>query len=65
MVLKVWSLRINESGDPNSSRMIILIEDPIIPDQIAKIKYRIPISLWFVEYNHLFIYIKSIMSDLR
>ena len=35
--------------------MIILIEDPIIPDQIAKIKYNIPISLWLVEYNHLFI----------
>jgi len=41
-------------------RIIILIEEPIIPDKIAKIKYNIPISLWLVEYNHLFI---SIMSD--
>lgn len=56
MELKVWSLRINELGDPNSNRIIILIEEPISPDQIAKIKYKIPISLWLVEYNHLFIY---------
>ena len=34
---------------PNSRRINILKEVPIIPDQIPKIKYKIPISLWFVE----------------
>jgi len=29
--------------------MIILKEDPIIPAQMAKIKYNIPIFLWLVE----------------
>lgn len=43
--LKTWSFMIRELGDPSSSRIIILIEDPINPDQIAKIKYNIPMSL--------------------
>ena len=32
--------------------MIILKEVPIIPAQIPNKKYKIPISLWFVENNH-------------
>lgn len=55
IALKVWSFRIKELGEPSSSRIIILIDDPIKPDQIAKIKYNIPMSLWLVEYSHLFI----------
>ena len=26
---------------------------PITPENAPKIKYRVPISLWFVENNHL------------
>jgi len=65
IVLKIWSLLINELQVPNSSRIIILIDEPIMPAQIAKRKYRIPISLWFVEYSHLFISYSSrnVMSD--
>jgi hypothetical protein len=34
---------------PNSARIKILNEVPTIPDQAPKIKYKVPISLWFVE----------------
>lgn len=37
----------------NSNRIIILKEDPIIPDHIPNIKYIVPISLWLVENIHL------------
>lgn len=37
----------------NSSRIIILKEEPIIPDHIPNIKYKVPISLWLVEKIHL------------
>lgn len=36
--LKICSLLIIGEQEPNSKRIIILIEDPINPDQIAKIK---------------------------
>ncbi|MEK2551497.1 hypothetical protein, partial [Providencia stuartii] len=36
--LYTWSSLINEPQDLNSSRIIILIEDPIIPAQIANRK---------------------------
>jgi len=29
---------------------------PIIPAHTPKIKYRVPMSLWLVEYNHRIIY---------
>jgi len=32
--------------------MIILREVPTVADQRPKIKYSVPISLWFVEKNH-------------
>jgi len=38
IVLKIWSLLIKDPGVPNSVRIIILKEDPIIPAQIPKIK---------------------------
>lgn len=41
---------IHDPGILNSIRIIILIDDPNIPDHIAKIKYNIPMYLWFVEY---------------
>lgn len=47
-----WSLLIHVPGTLNSIRIIILNDDPTIPAHIAKIKYNIPIYLWFVEYNH-------------
>ena len=50
-----WSLPIKLFGVPNSNRISNLNEVPIIPDQIPKIKYNVPISLWFVEYNHFLI----------
>lgn len=37
----------------NSSRIKILKDEPIIPDQIPNIKYKVPISLWLVEKIHL------------
>ena len=37
---------------PNSIRIIILIEEPIIPLQIPNKKYKVPISLWLVEKSH-------------
>ena len=32
--------------------MNILIDAPNIADQNPNKKYKVPISLWFVEYNH-------------
>ena len=43
---------ISEPGLPNSARISKLREVPTMPDQAPKIKYRVPISLWFVENNH-------------
>ena len=39
-------------GVLNSNRIKTLSEVPTIPDQIPKMKYRVPMSLWFVENNH-------------
>lgn len=35
---------------------------PTIPDQIPKIKYNVPMSLWFVDKSH-FLIISNCMSD--
>lgn len=43
---------INEPGCPSSNRIITLKLEPIIPDQIPKIKYKVPMSLWFVDISH-------------
>jgi hypothetical protein len=41
-------------GLANCIRIYIENVVPIIPDIAAKIKYNVPISLWFVEKTHLF-----------
>lgn len=51
-VLYSWSLPKNAPGCLNSNRISILIAAPIIPAQVPKIKYRVPMSLWLVEYIH-------------
>lgn len=48
-----WLLLMIELICLNSSRIIILKEEPIIPDHIPNIKYKVPISLWLVEKIHL------------
>lgn len=55
ILLKICSFIIIFPQDPSSNRIIILIDEPTIPDHMAKRKYRIPISLWFVDSIHLFI----------
>lgn len=52
ITLYVWSLPINGPGCPNSIRISILSAVPIKADQTPKIKYNVPISLWFVENIH-------------
>lgn len=47
-----WSFPIKVPGWPNSVRIKILRDVPAIPAQVPKIKYKVPISLWFVENNH-------------
>ena len=47
-----WSLPRKLPGCLNSARMTILKEVPNKPDQIPKIIYKVPISLWLVEENH-------------
>lgn len=44
----------NGPGFLSSERIISLKAVPIIADQAPKMKYKVPISLWFVENNHLF-----------
>jgi len=56
IVLYNWSLPKNEPGCLSSIRINRLIAAPIIPAQTPKIKYRVPISLWLVEYNHRIYY---------
>ena len=51
IVLYNWLLFKNCLGWASSIRMIILIIVPTIPDQISKMKYMVPISLWLDEYN--------------
>lgn len=48
-VLYSWSLPRREPGWPSSARIIRLIEVPRRPDQMPRIKYRVPMSLWLVE----------------
>lgn len=48
-VLYSWSESNRCPGCVSSIRIIILIEVPTKPDQIPKIKYKVPMSLWLVE----------------
>lgn len=61
MVLYSWSLPSSDPGCPNSARIRILIEDPERPAQIPSRKYKVPISLWFVESFQRFIKYKWIV----
>jgi len=47
-----WLLLIIELICLSSSRINILSEDPIIPDHIPNIKYKVPMFLWLVEKIH-------------
>lgn len=49
MTLYNWSSPIRLPGDLSSERTITLIEVPTTLDQAPKMKYKVPISLWFVE----------------
>ena len=49
IVLYNWSLPNRAPGWPSSARMRRLIEVPSSPDQIPKMKYIVPMSLWLVE----------------
>ena len=51
IVLYNWSLPRNDPGCLSSIRISKLIAAPIIPAQTPKIKYNVPMSLWFVEYS--------------
>lgn len=53
-MLKIWSSPIKLLGVPSSVRISILRDVPTIPDQDPKMKYKVPMSLWLVENNHLF-----------
>lgn len=50
-----------DPGCPNSARIKSLSEVPTIPDQAPKMKYKVPISLWFVEKSHC----RGRMAELR
>lgn len=52
IVLYNWSLSNKVPGWASSARIKSLIEVPRSPDQIPKIKYNVPMSLWFVENIH-------------
>lgn len=52
MTLYSWSFWPNIEGWESFIRMITLIEAPTIPDHTPKIKYMVPISLWFVDIIH-------------
>ena len=52
IVLYSWSLSKSVPGWASSARIKSLIDVPKRPDQIPKIKYKVPISLWFVENSH-------------
>lgn len=55
IVLKIWLLLIKFNTVLSSNRIKILKEVPNILDQIPKIKYSVPMFLWFVENNHFLI----------
>jgi len=45
------------AGAANSSRICTDNAVPTIPEKVPKIKYKVPMSLWLVENNHLSIHI--------
>lgn len=61
--LKIWSLPNSEPGCVNSIRIRMLRQAPIRPDHAPNRRYRVPISLWFVEKNQRVMYTGS-MADI-
>ena len=51
ILLYSWGSFIILPGWANSDRIKKLNPVPISPDHIPKTKYKLPISLWLVEYN--------------
>lgn len=54
ITLKIWSFSIRDPGFPSSVRIKTLKDVPVIPAHAPKMKYKVPMSLWFVENNHFF-----------
>ena len=52
MTLYVWSSPIKDPGWPSSSRIKILNAVPENEAQAPNKKYKVPMSLWFVENIH-------------
>ena len=50
-----WESKFKTLNELNASSERIATEKkvPITPAKLPKIRYSVPISLWFVEYNHL------------
>jgi len=46
-----WLFFISSPGWASSMRIIILIIVPAQPAQMPRMKYRVPMSLWFDEHN--------------
>ena len=67
ITLYTWSSPKVLPAEPSSRRMIDLKAVPMKADQIPKIKYKVPISLWLVEYIHRTINIlfKNMFIELR
>ena len=56
ITLYKWSSPNIEPGADNSNLISKLNPVPIIPAKAPNSKYKVPISLWFVEYNQRFKY---------
>lgn len=61
--LKIWSLPNKVPGCVSSMRIRMLRQAPTRPDHAPNIRYRVPISLWFVENSQRVMYTGS-MADL-
>lgn len=57
--LKIWSLPNRVPGWVSSIRIRMLRQAPINPDQAPNRRYRVPISLWFVENSQRVMYTGS------
>lgn len=55
ITLYSWSSSIRLPGVLSSDRIISLSDVPTALAQAPRIKYKVPMSLWFVENSHLLI----------
>lgn len=62
--LKIWSLPRRAPGWVSSIRIRMLRQAPIRPDHAPNSRYRVPISLWFVEKSQRVMNTGS-MADLK